>query len=137
MLGYRQSLHINQKIGSYRSFASTYSRLGAGARLAGRASNYVLAPITVALDYQAMQAGYLSSYRFAYRTGSTLTSIWAGAYFGATLGGPWGALIGGGISVFSIGGEYIYDHVIVPYTQEINYQFSQFSNALNNGWRPR
>jgi len=84
-----------------------------------------------------MQSGQLSAGRFAYRTGTTLTSIGAGAYFGATLGGPMGALIGGGISVFSISGEYIYDHVIVPFGREINYQFSQFSNALNNGWRPR
>jgi hypothetical protein len=132
MLEYRMSLPLSSKIGTFSSFSSTYRGLGFASKTLGRSATYIGAPLTIGFDYSAYRNGEISGARFGYRTVSLGVSIGTGA----AIGGPWGAAAGAAVGGISIGAEYIYDNVLVPLGNEIQYQIWNFENAIRNGWYP-
>jgi hypothetical protein len=128
MLEYRMALPLSSKIGTFGWFSSTYSSLGKfGGRL-GTAG----ALVGVGYNINALSTGEIGTGRFVYRTGSIGASIGAGA----AIGGPWGAVGGAAVGGISTGFEYIYDNMLVPLGNEIQYQIWNFENAIKNGWYP-
>lgn len=136
MYDYRSSLSLSNKIGTFSKFSSTYRLLGTTGKVLGGASSYVGAPLSIGLDYNAMQTGQISGSLFAYRTTGTVTSIGGGALIGSAYGGPWGAVGGVLIGAGFIAGEYIYNGAKYIWNETL-WQISNFENAINSGWYPR
>lgn len=80
MLDYRSSLSLSNKIGTFSKFSSTYKLLGTTGKVLGGASTYVGAPLSIGLDYCAMQNGQISGGLFAYRTTDAFSLIIGGAF---------------------------------------------------------
>ena len=135
MLDYRSSLSLSSKIGTFSKFSSTYRLLGTTEKILGGASTYVGAPLSIGLDYSAMQNGQISDGLFAYRTTGTLSSIGGGALIGSTYGGPWGAAGGALIGTGFVAGEYIYNGANYIWNETL-WQISNFENAIKSGWYP-
>jgi RHS repeat-associated protein len=135
MLDYRSSLPLSSKIGTFSKFSSTYRLLGSTGKILGGASTYVGAPLSIGLDYSAMQNGQISGGRFAYRTTGTLSSIGGGALIGSAYGGPWGAAGGALIGASFVAGEYIYNGATYIWNETL-WQISNFENAIKSGWYP-
>ncbi len=128
MMEYRMSLPIMSKIGTFSSFASRYGTLG---KFGGRLS-YAGAGISLISNISKVRSGEIGLGRFSYRLGSLGASI----VTGAAIGGPWGAVGGAAVGGISVGVEYIYDNMLVPLGNEIQYQIWNFENAIKNGWYP-
>jgi len=128
MLEYRMALPLSSKIGTFGRFSSTYSSLG---RFGGRLGT-AGALVGVGYNINALSTGEIGTGRFVYRTGSIGASIGVGA----AIGGPWGAVGGAAVGGILTGFEYIYDNMLVPLGNEIQYQIWNFENAIKNGWYP-
>lgn len=129
------SLSLSSKIGTFSKFSSTYRLLGVAGKALGGASTYVGAPLSIGLDYSAMQKGKISGGLFAYRTTGTLSSIVGGALMGASYGGPSGAAGGALIGAVFVAGEYIYNGAKYILNETL-WQMSNFENAIKSGWYP-
>jgi hypothetical protein len=134
MMEYRQSLSINSRIGTFRSFSSTYRALGITGKVLGRIG-YVGAVTNTIVDFNSMQSGEIGCGRFAYRTAGTLGSIGGSIAIGASMGGPWGAVGGAVIGGASWAGEKAYDGYMYLQTQMSIYM-TNLENGLKSGWVP-
>jgi RHS repeat-associated protein len=128
MIQYRSSLSIHSKVGTFSSFASKYGTLG---KVGGRLG-YAGAGINLISNVGEVRSGEIGAGRFSYRLGSLGASI----CIGAAIGGPWAAVGGAAVGGISTGFEYIYDNMLVPLGNEIQYQIWNFENAIKNGWYP-
>uniref|UniRef100_UPI00262643C6 hypothetical protein n=1 Tax=Hydrotalea sp. TaxID=2881279 RepID=UPI00262643C6 len=135
MLDYRSSLSLSSKIGTFSKFSSTYRLLGTTGKVLGGASTWVGAPLSIYLDYNAMQNGQISGGLFTYRTTGTLSSIGSGALIGSAYGGPWGAAGGALIGAGFVAGEYIYNGAKYIWNETL-WQISNFENAIKSGRYP-
>ena len=134
MLGYRQSLSISSRIGTFGSFSSTYRALGITGKVLVRIG-YVGAVTNTIVDFNSMQSGEIGCGRFAYRTAGTLGSIGGSIAIGASMGGPWGAVGGAVIGGASWAGEKAYDGYMYLQTQMSIYM-TNLENGLKSGWVP-
>ena len=93
-------------VGEFSDYASLSKNIGNAGRMAGTLGN-IAAGASLVVDYNTMQQGDMSAYRFGYHATSFGTSV----AIGASVGGVYGAAAGG---VFW-SGEVIYDHFVVPF----------------------
>ncbi|MGC9343658.1 MAG: hypothetical protein ACP5E3_13220, partial [Bacteroidales bacterium] len=121
MLKYRMSLPLSSKIGTFGRFSSQYGTLG---KIGGRLG-YAGAGISLISDINEFRSEEIGAGRFTYRLVSLGTSI----AVGAAIGGPWGFVGGAAFGGISVGFEYIYDNIMVPLGNEIQYHIWNFENA--------
>lgn len=136
MLRYRQSLPVSSRVLSFPKFARYYRGLGVVGKGFGKASGYVGAPLSVGMDYHAMQKGNISEERFAYRTTGTASSIVASTYVGSQFGGPYGAGAGAFVGFVFWGAELGYD-VVNKIFDEFTKGTADMVDAMKKGtWKP-
>jgi len=134
--GYRNTLSINKKVGSFKSFSNSLKYSKIAAHLLGSAGK-VVGYSSIVIDGLKLNNNSISLSRFTYNTTGTLTSIYLGAETGTFLGGPWGWAIGSLTGATFELGSYLYDKAyelwIIPSSKLIN----DYENAIQNGWYPK
>ncbi|MCB0397484.1 MAG: hypothetical protein KDD36_12565 [Flavobacteriales bacterium] len=131
LLEYRQGLNIHQRINTSTRFFPTYRGLGVASKALGRAGN-VGAGLGFYLDTRSFATGEIGLGRYAYRT----TGLGVSIGVGVTVGGPPGAAAGAAVGGIFSASEYIYDNMLVPLYNEVQYQMWNFERAVKNGWYP-
>ncbi|SHJ34925.1 RHS repeat protein, partial [Aequorivita viscosa] len=135
MLEYRKSLPIENKIGTFSRFSSTYIGLGKVTRIGGNIGN-VATLGGIYYDYTEMTSGNISQTRFAFRTTSVFASLGTSIAVGSAYGGPYGAAGGALVGAAFVGAEIFYDWWNSNITPQINRSFQFNINGLMHGFRP-
>lgn len=130
MIQYRQSLPILARVGTFAAFYSRYAAVGRVANVLGKVGN-AGSVLDIGLNYHAMTKREISPQRFAYRTVGDLAAIGVGAYVGAQVGGPYGALAGAAVGGIFYIGENSYDG-LQWYGKELSIGSVNFESSFSN-----